>query len=294
MKSKVFTILLSFCLTFITLSAFAKKEELKLWLAKGQSFTFLITQQTILQEKVNLPIISQKSSLKINHTVIGHLPNGNYQMQVIIKSFSTEFDKSGVKYRYYSDTVDVRNKLYKTLNFLTDVKFSYELSQEGVVSKLTGFKLIKDRLQQDPQLNSILRSFGNEQYLMEFFHYVPFIDVEPGNTWTKPAILPELRDLKYDIRYSFNQATEQEIKLGQHASFTYSAEVPVNDTIVNHITENGMQEGIIILDPHNRMPGSSDITQEIQIFTHSNKTSAQKVAHALLTTQTKMIRIKNK
>jgi hypothetical protein len=292
MKSKQLTILLFFCLIFISLSTLAKKDELKLWLVKGQSFTYLISQENTLQERVNQPLITQKMSLKINHTVVDRLPNGNYQMQAFIKSFGTEFDKFGKKYRYHSDTVDVRNKLYKTLNFLTDVKLSYELSPEGVVSKLTGFQMIKDKMEQDPQLNSILRAFGNEQYLMEFFHYVPFKEVETGSKWSKPAILPELMNHKYEIQYSFKEQSEKEIKLSHDASFTFKTQVPVNDTIVNYISENGTQKGFITIDPKTRMPISSDITQKIEISTYKNKPSANKVDPALLTTETKMIRVK--
>lgn len=294
MKSKPFKIILSFCLIFVSASASVKKDELKLWIAKGQSFTYLISQENTLREEANRPLISQKMTLKINHSVIDRLPNGNYQMQAFIKSFSTEFDRSGMKYRYDSDTVDVRNELYKTLNFLTDIKFNYELSQEGVVSQLTGFKLIKDKMKQDPKLNSILRSFGNEQFLIEFFQYVPFEDVGTGSTWIKPAILPELMNLKYDIQYSFKEATEQEIKLGHNASFSFTTEVPVNDTIVNHITENGIQKGFINIDPSNRMPISSDIIQKIEISINGNKPSVKTPAPAILTTHTKMIRVKNK
>lgn len=292
MKSKQLTILLSFCLIFISLSTLAKKDELKLWLVKGQSFTYLISQENTLQERVNQPFISQKMALKINHTVVDRLPNGNYQMQAFIKSFGTEFDKFGSKFRYHSDTVDVRNKLYKTLNFLTDVKFSYELSPDGVVSKLTGFQLIKDKMEQDPQLNSILRAFGNEQFLIDFFHYVPNKDVETGSKWTKPSILPELMNHKYEIQYSFKEQSEKEIKLGYDASFTFKTQVPVNDTIINYISENGTQQGYINIDPKTRMPISSDITQKIHISTYKNKPSANKVDPALLTTETKMIRVK--
>jgi hypothetical protein len=292
MKSTGLTILLSFCLIYISFTASAKKDELKLWLSKGQSFTYLISQQNILQEKINEPLISQKMTLKINHIVVDYLPNGNYLMQAFIKSFSTEFDQLGTKYRYYSDTVDVTNKLYKTLNFLTDVKFTYELSPDGVVSKLTGFKIIKDKMKQDGKLNSILRSFGNEQYLLEFFNYIPFKDVEAGSQWTKPAILPELMDLKYDIRYFFKEATEKEIKLSHDASFTFKTQVPLKDSIINHITEKGTQKGFINLDPRNRMPVSADITQKIRISTYLNKPPVKETAPALLTTQTKIIRVK--
>lgn len=291
MKSTGLSILLSFCLIYISFSASAKKDELKLWLSKGQSFTYLISQRNILEEKINEPLISQKITLKINHIVVDYLPNGNYLMQTFIKSFSTEFDKMGINYRYYSDTVDVTNKLYKTLNFLTDVKFSYELSPDGMIRNLTGFNIIKDKMKQDGKLNSILRSFGNEQFLLEFFNYIPLKDVEAGNQWTKPAILPELMDLKYDIRYSFKEATEKEIKLSQNASFTFTKEVPVNDTIINHITENGIQIGFINIDPRNRMPVLADITQKIQISTYINTPPKKETPPALLTTQTKIIRV---
>lgn len=292
MKRKQLSILLSFCLIFLSVTATAKKDELKLWLLKGQSFTYVISQENMLQERVNEPLISQKMALKINHTVVDRLPNGNYQMQAFIRSFSTEFDKFGIKYRYHSDTVDVRNKLYKTLNFLTDLKLSYELSPEGVVSKLTGFQLIKDRMEKDPQLNSILRSFGNEQYLIEFFLYVPQKDVDAGSKWTKLAILPELMDHKYEIQYSYKEQSEKEIKIGHDASFTFSTNVPVNDTIINYINEKVTQRGFLTIDPRTRMPVSSDIQQEIQISTYRNKPSANKTDPALLTTKTKMVRVK--
>lgn len=292
MKREQLHILLSFCLLFLSFAATAKKDELKLLLVKGQSFTYLISQENSLEESPNQPLIIQKMALKINHTVMDHLSNGNYYMEASIKSFSTEIDRLGKKYRYHSDTVDVSNKLYKTLNFLTDVKLSYELSPKGVVSNLTGFNRIKDKMEKDPQLNSILRSFGNEQFLIDFFHYVPVKQVGKGSKWTKPTILPELMNLNYETHYSYKEQSEKEITLGHDASFTFSTEVPLEDTIINHITENGTQQGFINIDLKTKMPVSSDMIQKIQISTCINKPAAHKKDPTVLTTKTKMIRVK--
>jgi len=292
MKSTPLKILLSFCLIIASFTTFAKKAELKIWLTKGQSFTYLIAQEITAEEKLNGNSMTHKNALKINFTVAERLPNNNYKINATIKSFGTEYMKSGKLNRYYSDTVDVTNKLYKTMLFLKDLQFNYELSPEGVVTNLNGYDVITNKAEQNPRLQNILRNFGNEQYLMEFFHYIPQKKVKAGSKWTNSATIPKLLNLKYDIRYAYKEKSEKDITLSQDADFKFYTEIPVSDSITNYLSETGTQVGIIKIDPKTSMPITSDITQKIVISTYNNKTAAIKAEPGILTTKTNITRVK--
>lgn len=288
------SIFISICLIIISFTANAKKEEMKLILFKGESFTYLISQENSIEGTEETTPMNQMVSLRIRHTVIDRLPSGNYLMEAAYVGFSTKFKNQGRKFSYNTDTVDVRNKLYKSLNFMNGVKLTYEVSPEGVVSNIKGFEVIKDRTDIDPFLKGILWSFGNTQFLSEFFNYVPRDNVGIGSKWTNSSEMVELNNYKYDIHFTLLSKTEKEIKLAHEASFNYSTEIAVNDSTRNHIKQVVTQEGNICISPNNRMPISSDIIQKIQLSATQDISSvSRKIAPYLLTTKIKMIRVKN-
>jgi len=144
MNNNFLAILLSFCLvTLIPEISLAQKADLKLRLNKGTRHIYTISQENQAIENGKSVEVEQKISLKIDHQILSQLPNGNYQVEVLFKRFSLAMKHSSKVLRYDSDTVDVSNPLYKTLNFFTGIKLNYEVTPEGVVSKLSVKVLFK-------------------------------------------------------------------------------------------------------------------------------------------------------
>jgi len=295
MKPTQFLKLISFCLfLLISFTSSAKKEEMKLHLLKGEHFTFLITQESTFQQNPKeSPTVIQKTSLKIRQDVIAVLGNGNYVIKASIVNFNLEINYNGKITRYDSDTVNVMNKYYKTLNFLTDIKLDYELSPEGVVSKLTGFEPIKKKAEIDRQLTSHLRSFGNEQFVLELYNYIPLKSIGVGDKWTVEGILPEVKNLKYDIHYLFKMASPQNLTLNREATFNYTAEAPAADSKTGPLKETGTQKGTLLIDPKTSLCLSSDFDEQILIIIpKTDKPQTEKTAPLKITTHTKMLLVK--
>lgn len=286
-------VFISICLVIISFSASAKKEEVKLFLFKGESYTYLISQENSVEATEASAGMHQKVALKIQHTVVNHLPTGVYQMEAAFTGFSTKFDSQGRKYSYNSDTVDVRNKMYKVLEFMTHVKLTYEVSAEGVVSNIKGFEVVKNRMDIDPFLKSILWSFGNTQFLVDFYNYFPLSRVGVGDKWTNSSVIPEMKNYQYDIHHTFKSETEKEIRLAHEASFKYSTDIAENDSTVNHVTQTISQQGSISISQSNKMPVSSDMIQKIQLSASQDKPSATKqIAPVTMVTKTQITRVK--
>lgn len=240
---------------------------MKLRLFRGEHYIYVITQENIIQENPQEEaMLDQKIALKIQQDVVERLGNGNYVIEASFVSFSLELKYNGKVSRYHSDTINVLNKYYKSLNFLTHIKLNYEVSPEGVVSNLTGFEPVKQKIETDPQLSGLLRSFGTEQFLLEFYNHVPLESVGVGDKWTGSGILPDMMNLKYDIRFTFKEALTQQMKLTHEASFNYSPEVPMEDGTTGKLKETGTQKGVLLIDPRTRMCLSSDIDQQLEII----------------------------
>lgn len=241
---------------------------MKLRLQKGDHYTYVITQESTVQNNTQEePVLYQKIGLKMRQEVLERLGNGNYVMEASFLNFTLEIKSKGKVSRYDSDTINVRNKYYKSLNFLTYIKLNYEVSPEGVVSKLSGFEPITKNIETDSQLSGLLRSFSSEQFLLEFYHYLPLKNVGPGDKWTSQAILPDMMKLKYNIHYTFKEALAQNLKLQQKASLTYSSQIPMHEPgKTGTIKESGTQNGILSIDPKTCMCLSSDIDQQIEII----------------------------
>lgn len=294
MKRHHILILISFCLIFNSLTLSAKKEEIKLRLYRGAPFIYLITQEsTILENPQAEPMLKQKTLLKVRHEVKEILGNGDAVMEASIVSFGLQLKYNGKSSHYHSDTVNVRNQYYKSLNFLTQVKLSYTVSPNGEVSKLTGFEPIKKKMEEDAQLSSLLRSFGSEQFILEFFNFIPQKEVGTGDKWISPGILPDLMNLKYDINYSLKEITEKDIKLTRQASFRTTTAAPMPDGTEGEIKQKGTQKGSLAVDTKSHMLIFSETDQQLELLLPgTDKKPDDKVVPIKITTYTKVERVK--
>lgn len=294
MKRNHLFILTSFCLIFSSFTLSAKKDELKLRLYKGIPFIYLITQEsTILENPEDDPMLKQKTSLKVKHEVKEILGNGDAVMEASIVSFGLQLHYNGKASHYHTDTVDVRNKYYKSLSFLNQVKLNYTVSPNGQVSQLTGFESIKKKMEEDSQLSGLLRSFGSEQFILEFFNFIPQKMVDKGDKWVCPAILPDMMNLKYDIHYSLKEITEKDYKFTRQASFRTITPTTMPDGKEGEIIQKGTQKGSLSVDTKAHMLISSETDQQLHIFLPGKDKKADEKADPIkITTYTKVERVK--
>ncbi|HET6556773.1 MAG TPA: DUF6263 family protein [Prolixibacteraceae bacterium] len=294
MKRLHLLILISFCLIFNSLTLSAKKGEIKLRLYRGTPFIYLITQESTIKENpLDEPMLKQKTSLKVKHEVKEILGNGDAVMEASIVSFGLQLNYNGKASSYHSDTVNVRNPYYKSLNFLSQIKLSYTVSPNGEVSKLTGFESIKKKMEEDSQLSGLLRSFGSEQFILEFFNFIPQKAVESGDKWIRSGILPDMMNLKYDIQYSLKEITEKDIKLTRQAYFKTTTATTKPDGTEGEIKQRGTQKGSMTVDTKAHMLVSSETDQQLELFLPGKEKKAdEKAVPIKITTHTKVERVK--
>lgn len=294
MKPSRLSVLITLCLIFfISFTWAANKEEMKLRLFKGDRYVYVVSQENKMQESPQKVMMDQKMALKIDHSVIDRMANGNFLVQATFKSFTLELNYNGITQRYQSDTVDVTNKYYPILNFLTDVKLTYEVSPEGKVSKITGFEPIKKKIETDSRLASLIRFFGNEQFIRELYQYIPAAHVEVGDQWIGEGVMPDLMNLKYDIQFTLKEVSAQNLKLDQKASIEFSTEAPTQDGKSKLLVETGTQKGNLLLDPATRLCLSSDIHQQMEISAPGqNKEDGDPMPPITLISRTKVVMVK--
>jgi len=288
-------LLISCCLITFLPGISSAKSEMKLRLNKGARHIYVISQENQAIENDKAVEVEQKITLTIDHQVMDRLSNGNYSIQLDFKRFSIFMKHSQRSLRYDSDTVDVMNPLYKTLNFLTNIRLNYEVSPEGTVSKLKGFEPLKKEIEENAQLGNMLRNFGNELFYTELYNYIPKKEVEVGEKWKAMAVLPDLNDLKCEIQYTLKEVTPQNLKLTQEASFKMSADLPkAPDGTVSKVSENGTQKGSLVIDSKTTMRLSSLLTQSVNVLMITNKTeqNTEKAKTLKLITQTKFALVK--
>jgi len=286
---------ISFCLLlFVSMTTFAKKEDLKLQLFRGQHYTHVITQESTIKENPqDAPMLNQKIGLRIRQDVVDQLGNGNCVIEASIERFNLELKFNDKVSRYDSDTINVLNKYYKSLNFLTQVKLTYELSPQGVVSKLRGFEVIKKKMESDTELSGLLRSFGTEQFILEFYNYIPREMVGVGDKWTGNGILPDLMNLKYDIQYTFKEESAQRMTLSKKAAFTYLHDITMADSSLGQMKQTGTQKGTLVIDTKTRMCLSAEMDQQLDIFVPGKDKPVDKNTVPIkITTITKMQLVK--
>lgn len=277
MNSSFLSVFISFCfIVLIPEISSAQKADLKLRLNKGSHHIYTIYQENQAIEDGKPIEVEQKITLKIDHQILNQLPNGNYQVEVLFKRFSIAMKHITNVIRYDSDTVDVSNPLYKTLNFLTDVKLNYEVTPEGVVSKLVGFEPIKKQLEKDARLGNLLRNFGSEHFILELYNYIPRKEVEAGEKWKASVVLPDLNDLNCDVQYLLKEITPKNLKLTQEASFQMTSDLPVApDGTVAKVDEKGTQAGSLVIDTGTNMRLSSQVIQSVNVLLTTQKASPE-------------------
>jgi len=275
MNNTFLSVFISFCLmVLIPEISSAQKADLTLRLNKGARHVYTITQENQAVEDGKPVEVEHKIILKLDHQVLGQLPNGNYQVEVLFKRFSIVMKLNSKVLRYDSDTVDVSNPLYKTLNFLTDVKLKYEVTPDGVVGKLVGFEPIKKQIEKDPRLGNLLLNVGSERFILELYNYIPKREVEAGEKWKSSIVLPDINDLKCDVQYSLKEVAPKSIKINQDASFQISYDLP--DTPAGKmakVTQNGTQSGTLVIDSKTNMRVSSLVTQSVTLLLVSKNDS---------------------
>ena len=288
-------LLISFCLIIFVPGISSAKSDMKLRLNKGSRHIYVISQENQAIENNKAVEVEQKIALTIDHQVTDRLPNGNYSIELAFKRFSIFMKHSQKNLRYDSDTVDVMNPLYKTLNFLTDIRLNYEVSPEGVVSNLKGFEPLKKEIEKNAQLGNLLRNFGNELFFTELYNYIPQKEVEVGEKWKAMAVLPDLNDLKCEIQYTLKEVTPQNLKLTQESSFKMSTDLPKSpDGTVSKVSENGTQKGSLVIDSKTNMRLSSLLTQSVNVLMTTDKTkqNTEKTKTLKLITQTTFALVK--
>lgn len=273
---------LSFILIFVFAVSFQKaypadKQDLRLHLFRGARHFFLITQNSKAIEDGDKVQVEQNAALKIEHQVLEQASNGNYKIEVSFRRFSLQINYQDKISRYDSDTVDVRNPFYKTLNFLTDIKIYYEISPEGLISNISGFEPIKKKIADDKSLGGLLRNFGNEVIITEFYSYLSPGAKAIGENWKVQSVIPDLNNLNYEIQYTLKEVTPKNLVLRQNASFKMVADVPKSpDSAGGKISEKGIQEGKLNLDPKTNLRVSSSLTQTIDVVATLNATGSLK------------------
>jgi hypothetical protein len=288
-------LLFSICLFTFLPGISSAKSDMKLRLNKGARHIYVISQENQAIENEKVVEVEQKIALTIDHQVINLLPNGNYSIQLAFKRFSIFMKHSQRSLRYDSDTVDVMNPLYKTLNFLTDIRLNYEVSPEGIVSNLKGFDPVKKAIEKNAQLGNFLRNFGSELFYTELYNYIPKSEVEIGEKWKTTAVLPDLNNLKCEIQYTLKEATPQNLQLAQAASFKMTTDLPAApDGSLSKVNENGTQAGSLVIDSKTNMRISSVLTQSVNVLMTTNKTekNPEKSKTLKLITQTTFALVK--
>jgi len=271
----------------------AKKENLKLQLTKNSRHIYSISQENQAIENGKVTEAEQRINLKIEHRVLDILANGNYHVEVSLKRFSIQMKHNSKVLRYDSDTVDVSNPLYKTLNFLTDVRLNYEVSPEGEVRNLKGFEPIRNEIEKDLRLANFLRNFGSEIFYTELYNYVSRSEVEVGETWKKNSVLPDLNDLKCDVLYTLKEVLPQSLKIEQESSFRLESDLPkAPDGTVSKVKETGTLKGTLIIDPKTNMRISSSLTQSANITMIKENSTPEKGKTLKLVTKTTFTREK--
>ena len=295
MSRILYAILLSFGLLALLPKTSTAQADMRLRLNKGARHIYVISQENQAIENDKAVEVEQKIALTIDHQVMDWLPNGNYAIELAFKRFSIFMKHSQRSLRYDSDTVDVSNPLYKTLNFLTDIRLNYEVSPEGIVSNLKGFEPIKNAIEKNAQLGNFLRNFGSELFYTELYNYIPKKEVEIGEKWKTTAVLPDLNNLKCEIQYILKEVTPQNLKLTQEASFKMSTDLPkAPDGTVSKVSENGTQKGSLVIDTKTNMRLSSVLTQSVNVLMTTDKTkqNPEKSKTLKLITQTTFALIK--
>lgn len=252
----------------------AQSYDIKLLLKPGTRFSYDITLDSKLEHQSNpTGDVQQTSTLTIDHLVKTILPSGNYLIEANYKRFRLKHKIGNRITTYHSDTIDVKNPFYKHLNFLPQVKFSYELSPKGVVSQLSGIESLTKHTDGNMSVINLLRHFGKQEIITEMYNYIPVKPIKLNDTWKIQALLPELMNLKYDVNYKLKETTPKNLKLELNSKFNFTKEdsIPGKNRIMK-LEETGIQNGILQIDHATGLRTSSSVEQKVDMILKSKNT----------------------
>jgi hypothetical protein len=283
-------------LTCFFIQSHAQALDIRLNLKKGDRLSYDITLDSNLEQKSNqYSNVNQTSTLTIDQQVKNILPNGNYLIEANYKCFSLKHKFGNKVSTYHSDTVDVKNPYYKHLNFLTSVKFTYELSPRGIVSNMKGFESLTKHTDSDNAIINLLRNFSKPELITEMFNYIPANTVKLNDKWKVQAVLPELMNLKYDINFRLKETNPKSLKIELKSNFNFTKEdsIPGKNRMVK-VEETGVQNGNLQVDPATGLRTSSTTEQVIDMVLKSKnkKTNEEQTDPAKIITRISFIMLK--
>lgn len=239
----------------------AKDFDFRLNLKKGEKFDYVFTSSDKVDQIMNnLPAkIEQQSSLTFSLTVLGKIKGGGYKLAADYKKFSTHIVMNGNKIDYDSDSVYQSNPYADLLNDFNKIHYTFDLSATGVVGNIQGLGPWTQKINSNIQLANLLKGVGTEEFISVLLNYLPQTSVQPGAKWTISTVLPEMKNLKYNMNYHFEGAGADQITLGLEAKIDYKKPKAEGDNI--SMTNTISQRGRMLLDPKSFMPVSCQISQ---------------------------------
>ena len=276
-------------------------KEFKLKLKKGDHFDYVFTSNDKVAQKMNNRFVAavQESSLTFRLSVLERLKNGNYRMEADYKRFAADMSMDGNEMSYNSDSTYKSNSnwIADLLNGMTKIHLIYEISPLGVVSNLTGLEDLTKKISSDMRLSNLLKGIGTNEFVGQLLSYFPKGDVEPGAKWVVHSQLPELKDLGYDLNYTFDKATSDQVRFDFQAKFNYESPKS-NNQVENDIQmkETITQNGHLILNPKTNMPETSNLEQVVDVMvTRTDQRTMMKTTVPMkITTENSLKLIKSK
>ncbi len=258
----------------------------RLNLKKGEHFNYVFTStDQVDQNTKDRPPISarQKSSLAFSLKVVDRLKSGNFQMEVDYTHFETVMTINGNNSSYNSDSTYHSNKLADLLKDMTSIKLNFEVSPLGVISNLTGLEELTKKIDTSMRLANLLKGIGTPEFISELLNYFPQGKVEPGAEWSVHTSLPELKQLKYDMNYTFAKVEADRVLFNFNSKFSYKQPEPVgNESSDLQMKETIKQDGNLVLNSRTNLPQTSVLNQVVDVVvTHTDH-------RTLVVTQTPM------
>lgn len=256
-----------FLVVFLVLSVLAVNVlhagdfDFRFNLKKGEKFEYVYAStDKVDQTKQGVPAsIEQESSLTFGLRVTEKLKNGGYKLAVDYKKFVTHIVMNGNKVAYNSDSVYKSNQYADLLKGINKVHYTFDLSPLGVVSNIKGFEEWTQKINADVRLSNILKGVGTEGFITSLLNYLPQGKVKPGSKWAVSTVLPEMKDLKYDMNYRFLESKADQIKLGLTSKIEYKQPKIAQSNV--DVSDKITQQGDLFIDQKSFMPISYKIVQ---------------------------------
>lgn len=230
-------------------------------LKKGEKFEYVYTSADKVDQNTQgvTSGIEQASSLAFTLKVIKKLDDGGYKLAVDYKKFVIHLVMNGNEINYNSDSVYKSNQYADLLKGFNKIHFTFDLSPVGIVTNINGMEEWTKKIAEDVRLSNLLKGIGTEEFISGLLNYLPSTTVQPGSKWKVKTILPEMKNLKYDMSYSFLESKTDQIKLGMASKIEYKQPTVANDNV--YITDTMILRGYILLNPENFLPISEKVSQ---------------------------------